>query len=48
MSDAPFSHMPIRIFAVENPSDDATISLEYITSTKGSYYYDAQTDSMVR
>ena len=46
MEEAAFWVAPIRIFATENASNDATISLATVTCYKRKYYYDAQLDWM--
>lgn len=47
MENAPFSIVPLRIFATENNSDDTNISLSEINVLRSKLHYDAQTDSMI-
>jgi hypothetical protein len=46
IENAPFANMPLRIFAKEHESNDATISLASIAVFSAEYYYNAKLDGM--
>ena len=43
---APFANIPLRIFAQESDSNDATIELNEVAVYTAKYYYDAKLDAM--